>query len=183
MIQLDSDCLFFKTPDGELFPCSAEVASVELVGEAKWLLDPELVQNAAEAVLYYFRHELGRDTVSVGEFSETLQKVLSRLGLDAQAEVTSQAPEPETDLQSLAQAAGKGFELAFFMRLREELHRHLATAPQKVRFTGLQGSVKTLLGARRWNERCRQLSDQIVAHLRQCFLAEGVEADCTLMVR
>jgi hypothetical protein len=185
MIQLRSDCLFLKTPEGETFPCSAEIASVEVVGETTWQMDPELVQHAAQAVLHYFRHELGRDTVSVGEFSEALQKVLGRLGLNApQNAPVAPAVEaqPGIDLQELANSAGEGFELAFFSRLREALRENLSASPPVVRFTGLKGSVKTLLGARKWNEPCRQLSDQIVAHLRQCLHAEGKGSGCTLLV-
>jgi len=186
MIQLRSDCLLFPTPDGETFPCSAEIASVELIGESQGQVDPELVQHAAKAVLHYFRHELGRESVSVGEFSEALQKVLGRLGLSAPAlpldPAVTEVRELEIDLQELAISAGKGFELAFFRRLRETLKANLTTSPLVLRFVGLKGSVKILLGARKWNEPCRQLSDQIVAHLRQCLHAEGKSAECTLLV-
>jgi hypothetical protein len=132
--------------------------------------------------LHYFRHELGRDTVSVGEFSETLQKVLARLGLSTQADVVSKSPAVETDMRMLASEAGKSFELAFFNLLREELKRQLTLTPQVVRFTGLRDCVKCLLGARRWNEPCRRLSDQIVGHLRSAFQAEKAPADCTLII-
>ena len=63
MIQLHPDCLIFETSSGESIPCSAEVVTIELVGDSK--LDPEIVREAASAVVYYFRHELGRDNVSV----------------------------------------------------------------------------------------------------------------------
>lgn len=182
MIQLRSDCLLFNMNAGDSFPCSAEVATVELIGDANWQMDPELVQHAAEAVLHYFRHELGRESVSVGEFSEALQRVLARLGLHTPLPSAQPVPPVETDLLALAKSAGKGFELAFFARLREALRLHLASSPPAVRFTGLRGSVKVLLGARRWNGACRQLSDQIVTHLRHCFEAERPPAACTLQV-
>ena len=51
MIQLHPDCLKFQMPGGEVIPCSAELISVNLLGEAADLLDPELVQNAARALL------------------------------------------------------------------------------------------------------------------------------------
>jgi len=182
MIQLRSDCLLFNMNAGDSFPCSAEVATVELIGDANWQMDPELVQHAAEAVLHYFRHELGRESVSVGEFSEALQRVLARLGLNTPLPAPPAVPVVQTDLLVLAKMAGKGFELAFFGRLRETLRHHLSSSPPVVKFTGLRGSVKVLLGARRWNENCRQLSDQIVKHLRQCFEAERPNAACTLQV-
>ena len=183
MIQLSADCLNFQLPDGESFPCSAEVASVELIGGSSGQVDPEVVQHAAEAVLHYFRHELGRETVSVGEFSEALQKVLIRLGFTSPSEVLAPNGPAQTDMRQLAAEAGPGFELAFFNRLREELRRHLAASPATVKFTGLKGSVKILLGARRWNASCRRLSDQIVAHLRLCWNAEGAAMGAALVVQ
>ena len=55
MIQLHPDCLLFEMPGGEAIPCSAELITVNLLGEAADLLDPDLVQNAARAVIHYFR--------------------------------------------------------------------------------------------------------------------------------
>jgi hypothetical protein len=195
MIQLHPDCLIFHTSEGELIPCSAEVVTVELVGESN--LDPDVVREAAAAVVYYFKSELGREEVSVEEFSRALQRVLSNLGYDVSA-----SDDPEMDpkamipiagasvgeevctvanLPELATSSGKGFELVFFQRLRAELHEHLQQAPRVVRFEGLRTCVKQLTGRRRWCGRCQDLNDQIVDYLRECFTAEKA-ADCNLVV-
>ena len=65
MIQIHPGYLFFKMSGGQSIPCSAEVATVELMGDAAELCDPELVRSAASAVLHYFKSELGRDCVRV----------------------------------------------------------------------------------------------------------------------
>src|ERR1041384_8183207 len=83
MIQLHPDCLIFETSSGESIPCSAEVVTIELVGDSK--LDPQTVREAAAAVVYYFRNELGRDNVSGEEFSRSLQRVLNTLGYEVTA--------------------------------------------------------------------------------------------------
>lgn len=189
MIQLHPDCLIFETSSGESIPCSAEVVTIELVGDAQ--LDPEIVREAAAAVVYYFRNELGRDNVSIAEFSRALQKVLMRLGY----EVTSADAQPGdsdgmeeafdrlavANLAELASSSGKGFELFFFQRLRTELKNHLQTSPRIVRFQGLRTCVKQLAGRRRWCPRCEALSDQIVDYLRECFCTEQAK-DCNLVV-
>src|ERR1041384_1215785 len=72
MILLRRDCLVFKKPDGESIPAAAQEFAVELIGEALGLLDEEVVKNAAQAVLHYFREELGQTTITVGEFSAAL---------------------------------------------------------------------------------------------------------------
>jgi len=191
MIQLKPDCLIFQMSDGEQIPCSAEWITLELMGEGANWIDPEVVQNASAAVLHYFKQELGRDFVSIGEFAIALEKVLRGFGLsvyaDHQPTTTVAAPLEEkcvleTNLQELASAAGKGFELMFFPNLREELKSKMGQSPKVVRFRGLRGCVKQLAGAERWNRRCQNLNDQIVDYLRTCWQTENARQSCALVV-
>lgn len=188
MIQLHPDCLIFETSAGESIPCSAEVVTIELVGDAQ--LDPQVVREAAAAVVYYFRNELGRDNVSVEEFSRALQRVLGNLGYEVSSpdadNTNADSPAPLqnaaiANLPELATCCGKGCELFFFQRLRSELQTHLRTAPRMVRFQGLRTCVKQLAGRQRWCPRCQTLSDQIVDYLRECFTCERAN-DCNLVV-
>lgn len=184
MILLHSDCLVFKMNNGESVPCSAETITVELLGDAAELIDPELVSHAAATVLYHFKADLGKTVVSVQEFSLALEKILRGFGLSIVS--ADHAPETprvaEADLRLLACESGKGYELAFFPRLREELRRGLGREPQVLCFRGLRGCVKQLTGTRRWCGRCRRLSDQIVDYLRGCLNEERDGRPCGLMV-
>jgi hypothetical protein len=173
MITLAADCLLFRLAGGESIPFSAEMISVEMMGESAEWFDPEFVQHAAKAVFHYFKAELGRQTVTVGEFAGALEKVLRGFKL--------RMPEPEPmsrpgvlrfDLALLAGESSQGWELFFFPRLRKELRQQMQQAPHLVRFHGLRRCVKTLVGARRWSLRCQDLEDQIVAYLRQCLNTE-----------
>lgn len=182
MITLSSDCLLFQLANGESVPFSAEMISIELSGDSAGAFDPHFVQHAANAVFHYFKHDLGRLTVTVGEFAGALEKVLRGFGLSAQsAEKKHTRPGLlESDLHQLAFESGKGCELFFFPRLRDELRQQLQREPRMVRFHGLRGCVKQLTGARRWSTRCQTLHDQIVAFLRECLSAERNE--CALLV-
>lgn len=177
MILLSSDCLLFQLADGESIPLSAEAISIELIGNASRALSPEFVQDAAAAVFHYFKHELARETVTVGEFSQALENVLRGFGLT----VTRPAEIPEADLRHLAIESGTN-ELLFFPRLRDELRAQLRQSPRKVRFCGLRSCVKQLAGSRRWSARCRHLEEQILTYLHQCFQAETRQSDCLLVV-
>jgi hypothetical protein len=184
MIQLHPDCLIFQTSDGQNIPCSAEVVTIELVGDST--LDPDMVREAAAAVVFYFKNELKRDHVSVEEFSRALQRVLTKFGYEVtgtDAEALADGPgSPATlNLPELASASGKGFELIFFPRLRAELRTQLKDAPNRVRLLGLRTCVKQLAGRRRWCPTCERLSDQIVDYLRECFVAEQ-PSDCQMVV-
>jgi hypothetical protein len=197
MIALAYDCLLFQTSSGESIPFSAEMISVELTGEGVGPFDPEFLKHAASAVFHYFKHDLKRVTVTVGEFAGALEKVLRGFGLQSEADeqngehaeefTTDEAARTERrvlncDLRLLASESGKGFELFFFPRLRDEMRQQLLNDPEVLHFRGLRSCVKQLTGARRWGPRCDTLQDQIVEFLRNCFTSEANQPNCALLV-
>ncbi len=185
MIQLRSDCLEFEMSTGETIPCSAETVTVELIGKAVESLDPEIVRHAAEAVLHYFKEELGRQHVTINEFSNALEKVLKRMGFEVDSGDDGGQPEGsviQTDLGRLAFESGKGYELMFFCRLKQELEEKLCESPQILHFKGIRRCVKQLVGARRWSARCQELHDQIVNYLRANWERCKPGDSCALLV-
>jgi hypothetical protein len=185
MIALHSECLLFELANGESVPCSVTMISVEVVGEAGGQLDAELLQHAAASVFHYFKAELNRETVTVGEFSLALEKVLHHLGYPIHAGGPGHPLHGirETDLRRLALDAAGNLELFFFPRLRDELRTSLRQSPRVLHFHGLRGCAKQLAGARRWSPRCQEVQDQIVEFLRGCLTAETKPSDCALMVK
>lgn len=184
MILLRPDCLVFKTSSGENIPCSAQQVTLELLGDAVNQMDEQIVQDAAHAVLHYFRTELDRTVVTIGEFAETLAKVLRSLGLEVQTSGAETGTRVvDSDLRPLAIGKDGVCELVFFQLLRAELRTRLEGAPQVVRFHGLRGCVKQMVGAQRWTQRCQEFSDQIVSYLRDCFTVEAGGSGCALVVR
>ncbi len=183
MIPLPSGSLVFKLAGDGQIPCTGQPVSFELTGEGASLVSAELVRNAAAAVLDYFRYEMKRSSVSVGEFTVALETVLHGLGLThlkaAMATGAAGGGVGPTDLSTLV---GDGLELLFFQRLRAELRRQLAPAPRLVRFYGLRPCVMRLAGARRWSPRCQALGDQIVDYLRTSLRAEPIPWACGLVV-
>jgi hypothetical protein len=179
MIALNSNCLLFELSNGESVPCCAETICIEIVGNPDFRIDPEMLRHAAASVFHYFKYDLERDTVTVGEFTGALERVLRKLGLTLYPG-TAQPAILESDLSLLARESGVSFELFFFPRLRDELRFQLRQSPRLLRFRGLRGCVKRLTHARRWGPRCQELQDQIVEYLRQCLSAES--CDCPLVV-
>ncbi len=180
MIALHSNYLLFQLADGESVPCSAEMITVEISGEPCGGLDPEMLHHATASVFHYFKVELQRESVTAGEFSRAIEKVLRHLGYTLRS---GTAPEvSETDLGLLADEAGAGLELFFFPRLRDELRLQLRQSPRVVRFHGLRGCVKQIAGTRRWSSRCERLQDQIVAFLRECLTSDSEKPACALVV-
>jgi hypothetical protein len=184
MIALRSDCLIFQLNNGESIPCSADMIAVEIVGEASNHLEPEMLRHAAASVFHYFKIELAREAVTIGEFSMALEKALRHLGYTIQAHgpTGGKTEAGYSDLGLLAGEHDGSFELLFFPRLRDELRIRLRASPQLVRFRGLRRCVKQLAGAQRWTYRCEQLQDQIVEYLRGCLSAETAQSECALVV-
>jgi hypothetical protein len=184
MIALQSDCLLFQLATGESVPCSPEMISVEIAGGPPRLVDPEVLHHAAASVFHYFKQELMRETVTVGEFSIALERVLRHLGFTLQDDEPTAAPREiiESDLRVIACQSAGSLELFFFAALRQELRSQLRQSPKLLRFRGLRGCVKQLAGARRWSERCERLQDQIVGYLRECLCADRERLQCALVV-
>jgi len=177
MIALRTDCLLFELTSGESVPCSSEMITVEIVGEADTAPDREMLRHAAASVFHYFKIELERESVTVAEFSRALEKVLAHLGYSIHTGESSTA-----DLVQLLREAGDSLELFFFPRLRDELRVQLRQSPRVVRFRGLRRCVKQIAGAQRWSHRCEQLQDQIVEFLRRCMDSETEKPGCALVV-
>jgi hypothetical protein len=85
------------------------------------------------------------------------------------------------DLQLLAFHADE-CERAFFPRLRAAAHSQFQMTPRLVRFHGLRGCVKRLVGAERWSPRCDSMRDQIVEFLRRTLRHETSGDSCALLV-
>lgn len=183
MILLASDYLFFELSSGERIPLSAEMISVELMGEAEDMFESEFVKHAAASVFHHYKHDLGRDTITVKEFASALEKVLRGLGIKVRpvTDEPDEASDPP-DLSELADEAGGAHELFFYARLRQQLRTQLQHSPRVVRFRGLRRCVKQLAGARRWSPRCELMHGQILEYLSKCFHAEAHPSECTLVV-
>jgi hypothetical protein len=184
MIALSSDHLIFQLTNGESVPCSAEMITVEIAGNSDGLIDAEMLRHAAASVFHYFKAELERESVTVGEFALALEKVLRGFGLTLYAD----EPPPvvrqilEADLRRIARESADSLELFFFPRLRDELRTQLRQSPRVLRFRGLRGCVKQLARAQRWSNRCEKMQEQIVGYLRECLTAEPEQKDCALVV-
>lgn len=180
MIALGADCLVFENSAGEAVPLSADMISVELSGDTSKCMDEDAVKQAAKAVFHFFKHDLGRQTVTMAEFAEALEKALGTFqSVPAESDLP---PVHASDLLGLARESAEGCELFFFPRLRDELKKQLERTPPILRFSGLRCCVKQLTGAQRWTLECRSLEDQIVRFLRECLRTEAGARNCSLVV-
>lgn len=188
MIQLHSDYLVFEVSGGDKIPCSVEDLTVEILSDSIHQVDPDVIRQAATAVLHYFKHDLHRESVTLDEFTEALEKVLIGLGFQIEGSAASSAaPAPgdvaEADLADIAAAAEHGLELGFYACLRLKMQSLMAGTPKVVRFHGLRRCAKRLARVRRWCPRSVQVSDEIVGFLRDCWGAQSPRSQSSLLVK
>lgn len=184
MIALRDDCLLVEDPKGTTLPCSVEHLTLEFVGQTADTLDPEVLKEAAAAVLHYFKHDQGRQFVTVGEFAAALAKVLDGFGIDAKVTDVHDGTRIRTaDLRTLASDAGKLGELEFFTLLKSTLREQLAGRPMRVEFRGLRSCVKQLTGRKHWCPECDRLEDWIISVLRGWFEKQPEAGNTALIVR
>jgi hypothetical protein len=153
-----------------------------MIGDASSVIDPETVREAAAAVVHYFKYDLHRDTVSVAEFSDALQRALRCFGFDVTTTSFENGVPTGTDLREVARAA-EDYELVFFQRLREEFLRQSRESHGLVRFWGLRECTKQITGAKRWGNSCERFSEQVVDFLRNCLSIESGVQSRGLIVR
>lgn len=184
MIALQSDHLIFQLTNGESVPCSAEMITIEIAGNSEGLVDAEMLRHAAASVFHYFKCEMERQSVTVGEFALALEKVLRGFGLTLYADEPPPLPAGHlaADLGRIARESADSLELFFFPRLRDALRAQLRQSPRVLHFRGLRGCVKQLAGAQRWSARCEKMQDQVVGYLRECLTAEPAQKTCALVV-
>ena len=186
MIQLHTDCLVFETSDGEAIPCSAHDVTVELLGDAVTEIEPHLITEAAEAVLFHFKVDQERSSITVAEFTLALERILRGFGYKIMAageedEIANRSAA-ETDLHHLAHQAGEGLEMVFFCTLRDQIHADLHGQPELLKVKGLRDAVHKLTGTKNWGPRLQKLNDQIVDYLRHIVAQHQQEAKLTLMI-
>ena len=184
MIALQSDCLIFQLTNGESVPCSPEMISVEIVGDSDGNLDPEMLHHAAASVFHYFKKELERETVTVGEFASALEKVLRRLGLTMHADGFAAAHAgDDRDRPGPVRARIRRQPGTFFLPAPA---RRIADAAPPVAAHGALSRAARLrqatAGAQRWSARCEKMQEQIIEYLRECLTAEPDQKGCALVV-
>jgi hypothetical protein len=76
-----TDYLIFEQPGGNKISLSLTSLQAEFIKSSSGLIDSDALRSATEAVFYYFKLELERETVTFGEFALALEKSLMALGL------------------------------------------------------------------------------------------------------
>lgn len=183
MIALRRDCLLIASKDGPFIPCSMEHLTIEFVGPAAQMLNPEVLRHASAAVIHYFKVELGCEVVSTSQFTQALSKVLVGLGIVLEADPKDASPAVRVlDLGTLVSEASQLGELGFCWRLRSLLREFLSQKPERIEFRGLRGCVKVLADRQHWCETCERVESWIIDLVRGWYAREPAAAGIPLVM-
>ena len=186
MIALQSDCLIFQLTNGESVPCSAEMISIEIVGNSDGLIDAEMLRHAAASVFHYFKCETRTRDRHRRRIRPCARKSPARSRPDALRRRTRHRAGGRTSRRPISAASRANppttWNCFSSRACATNLRTQLRQSPRVLRFRGLRGCVKQLAGARRWSARCEKMQEQIVEFLRECLTAEPEQKACALVV-
>lgn len=95
-------------------------------------------------------------------------------------------PRAAADLDftfEIAEAAGAGYELAFFDLLEKRVIAILSTGATSLHFFGLHPSIKHLRGAKTWTRSCDALREEVACFIRDKISNGAGIADLTCSIR
>ena len=131
--------------------------------------DFPLVEEVRNGIELYLEHKCALRLLRLEELFERMRKMLVKIGCERIAEkLEPLAPPLTVSLIGAANAAGNGFELAFFGKIRAELTLLHRAGAEVIRFTGLRESTLILRGEEKWDKRCETLLAEIEAFLKAC---------------
>ena len=91
-------------------------------------------------------------------------------------------PPISVSLYEIAEAAGGGYELAFFDLLEKRVLAIMETGATGIHFFGLQPAIKHLRGVKIWTRACDGLREEVTCFIREkiCSGAEVAELSCSI---
>lgn len=131
--------------------------------------DFPLVEEIRNGIELYLEYKCALRLLRLEELFDRMRKMLVKIGCERIAEkLEPLAPPLTVSLIGAANAAGNGFELAFFETIRAELALLHRAGAEVIRFTGLRESTLILRGEEKWSKRCETLLAEIEAFLKAC---------------
>ena len=185
MITLASDCLLFEMATRREHPVLGRHGLAWSWRAARReLFDPEFVHHATKAVFHYFKHELGRQTVTAGEFAGALEKVLRGFAVTAQA---ASHPTPPRACWSPICAGwpmnpARAASFSSFRACAPNCSGTCSRPRACCAFAGCAAASSSSPARGAGAGAARRLEGEIVDYLRQCLSAESGPVEFALLV-
>jgi hypothetical protein len=175
MVAFKEEFPYLRCNSGQLFEFTPQwlhaaiTRAADKAGYPSWWL----TDHITESIAFYLRLRNDEPVVPFDQLSQTVRYVLNVIGYKEIIPHFSPAPPPIAfSLLEIAEAAGAGYELAFFDGLEKRINALVDTGTDSLQLVGLQQCVKHLRGAKMWTRACDTLREEVV-----CFVREKLAAD------
>ena len=170
MVAFKEEFPYLRCDSGQLFEFNqkwlhaAITRAADKAGYPSWWL----TDHITESIAFYLRLRNDEPVVPFDQLSQTVRYVLKVIGYKEIIPHFSPAPPPIAfSLLDIAEAAGAGYELAFFDGLEKRITALIDTGTDSLQLVGLQQCVKHLRGAKTWTRACDTLREEVVCFVRE----------------
>lgn len=170
MIALLDGLPMVRLADGSTTPFEREWLLRALAVAARKAGLPQwwLAEHVAASVTDFLRSENAAPVLPVEALTRSVRQVLQVIGYaEVGRHFEAGRPVVRISLIELAQAAGAGYELAFFQLLARTLQHTICENDGALELIGLEPCVKLLSARKVWSGGCALLRDEIVAFARE----------------
>ena len=170
MVAFKEEFPYLRSESGQLFEFNRDWLhaairqAADRAGYPSWWL----TEHVTESIAFYLRLRTDESVVAFSQLNQTVRYVLKVIGYKEIVPHFKPAPPPlSISLYEIAEAAGAGYELAFFDLLEKRIAVILETGVCELHFFGLQGSIKHLRQAKAWTRSCDALREEVTCFIRE----------------
>lgn len=130
--------------------------------------DFAFTDDVYQGIIHYLQNACPLRMLKIETLHERIRHMLRRIGYPSIAQALLPAAPPITiSLERAARAAGKGFELAFYHELQQELNELRKSGASEVFFSNIQQGISILKQTDEWNDECIELEADILNWLHK----------------
>ncbi len=170
MVAFKEEFPYLRADSGQLFEFSRAWLHAQITQAADRAGYPSwwLTEHVTESITFYLRLRNDEAVVAISQLNQTVRYVLKVIGYKEIVPHFRPAPPPiSISLFEIAEAAGGGYELAFFDLLEKRVAALAATGATSLHFFGLQPAIKHLRGAKTWTRACDALRGEVACFIRE----------------
>jgi len=185
MVAFKEEFPYLRSESGQLFEFNrawlhaAITQAADRAGYPSWWL----TEHVTESIAFYLRLRTNESVVAFSQLNQTVRYVLKVIGYKEIVPHFKPTPPPiSVSLYEIAEAAGDGYELAFFDLLEKRVSSILETGATGIHFFGLQPAIKHLRGAKTWSRACDALREEVTCFIREKIAGgpEVAELNCSI---
>ncbi len=186
MVAFKEEFPYLRADSGQLFEFNRDwlQAAIRQAADRAGYPSWWLTEHVTESIAFYLRLRNDEPVVAFSQLNQTVRYVLKVIGYKEIVPHFQPAPPPlSISLFEVAEAAGDGYELAFFDLLEKRVSAIVATGATSLHFFGLQPAIKLLCSVKTWTRACDVLREEVTCFIREKLLSGPDVPDLSCSIR